>query len=453
MRASFWFLPSAIVTLAIGLAGALIALDASADWSIPHRWKLFFGAGAAGSRGLLSAVATSMITVAGVVFSITIVALSLASSQYTSRVLRNFMRDRVNQSVLGVFLGIFAYCLVVLRTIRGGDEGAFVPSFAVMGGLLLAFVGIGMLIYFIHHISIAIQASSIIAAAAHETIEAIDHLFPEELGCGREGAQERRADGETEQLNRLRWTALLATRTGFIESIEGDILFAFACDRDFVIRMERGVGEFVIEGTPLLSLASPTGDSNEDDCKEELLAAFVVGRQRTVQQDVGFGVRQIVDIALKSLSPSTNDTTTAVTCLQYLGAILARLASRNISSANREIQGQLRIIARGPSFESFLDEALIQIRQSARGNATVLRQMLLTLQEVVNATTSPTRRRVLKGHATFVRELARRTVDDSELPHIEQAMASLTKSLSPEAADESTGTDQPGQPTAKQVEM
>jgi len=160
MRASFWFVPAVIVLGAVGLAAAVIGVDANVKLRFVEAWPLLFGAGAAGSRGLLTAVASSMITVAGVVFSITIVALSLTSSQYTSRVLRNFMRDRINQVVLGVFVGIFAYCLVVLRTIRGGDEGAFVPSFAVLGGLLLAFVGIGFLIYFIHHIALSIQASS-----------------------------------------------------------------------------------------------------------------------------------------------------------------------------------------------------------------------------------------------------------------------------------------------------
>lgn len=182
MRASFWFVPAVIVLGAVGLATAVIGVDANVKLRFVEEWPLLFGAGAAGSRGLLTAVASSMITVAGVVFSITIVALSLTSSQYTSRVLRNFMRDRINQVVLGVFVGIFAYCLVVLRTIRGGDEGAFVPSLAVLGGLLLAFVGIGFLIYFIHHIALSIQASSIIAAVASETIAAVDHLFPNGLG-------------------------------------------------------------------------------------------------------------------------------------------------------------------------------------------------------------------------------------------------------------------------------
>ena len=147
-----------------------------------ERWPRLFGAGAEGSRGLLAAIASSMITVAGVTFSITIVALALASSQYTSRILRNFMRDRTNQTVLGVFVGVFAYCLVVLRTIRGGDEGAFVPALAVLGALLLAFVAIGFLIFFIHHIAASIQATSIIAAVAGETFEAVDRLFPTEVG-------------------------------------------------------------------------------------------------------------------------------------------------------------------------------------------------------------------------------------------------------------------------------
>ena len=180
-RSSFWFVPALLVLGAIALASALIFVDATGDPQVLRRLPMLFGAGAAGARGLLSVVAGSMITVAGTVFSITLVALSLTSSQYTSRVLRNFMSDRINQVVLGVFVGIFAYCLIVLRTIRAGDEGPFVPSLAVLGALILAVLGIAFLIYFIHHIAIAIQASSIIAAAAAETLATINRLFPEEL--------------------------------------------------------------------------------------------------------------------------------------------------------------------------------------------------------------------------------------------------------------------------------
>jgi uncharacterized membrane protein len=182
LRSSFWFVPAVIVCAAVTLALALIETDRMLAQSVMDSWPRLFGAGAAGSRGMLSTIAGSMITVAGVVFSITIVSLSLASSQYSSRVLRNFMRDRANQTVLGVFVGIFAYCLVALRTIRGGDEGAFVPALSVLVAVALAFVGIAFLIFFIDHIGSSIQASQIIATVAKETLEAVDHLFPEDRG-------------------------------------------------------------------------------------------------------------------------------------------------------------------------------------------------------------------------------------------------------------------------------
>ena len=186
---SFWAVPAITVLGAVVLALAMIEIDQILDRNTLAAWPRLFGAGADGSRGMLSAIAGSMITVTGVVFSITIVALSLASSQYTSRVLRNFMRDRSNQVVLGVFLGIFAYCLVVLRTIRGGDEGAFVPGLAVLMAVALAFVSIGVLIFFIHHIGTSIQASHIVAAVAKDTLAAVDHLFPE-VGDPRDEAEE-----------------------------------------------------------------------------------------------------------------------------------------------------------------------------------------------------------------------------------------------------------------------
>jgi len=404
-RSSFWFVPLLIVLGAVGLATGLVILDATVELHVDTRWPLVFGAGAAGSRGLLSAVASSMITVAGVVFSITIVALSLTSSQYTSRVLRNFMRDRMNQAVLGVFVGIFAYCRVVLRTIRGGDEGAFVPSLAVLGGLVLAFVGIGYLIYFIHHISISIQASSIIAAAAEETIAAIDHLFPKGLGHNADedqvGSPPASPAGQT-------WTAIAASKTGYIESIDGDALLEWARKRDSVVRMERGIGEFVVEGSTLASVAGSHED--EDDIKTELNNVYVIGRQRTVEQDAGFGIRQIVDIAMRALSPGINDTTTAVMCVDYLGAILSRLAIRGIATPNRLDHGQLRVIARGPSFESLLAEAFDQIRQNAEGNVAVLTRQIQALEIIAGQTESVRRRQALRRQALLIAAVSERTV-------------------------------------------
>jgi uncharacterized membrane protein len=205
LQASLWFVPASIVLCAVALAVGLIEADALAGDELPERWPRLFGAGAEGTRGMLGAISGAQITVAGVVFSITVVALALASGQYTPRILRNFMRDRANQVVLGLFVGVFAYCLVVLRTVRGGDEGRFVPSLAVFFSFALALVGVGALIFFIHHIATAIQASNIIAAVAEETLAAVDRLFPQELGAGPEEAGEEDAgEGELERRSSCR---------------------------------------------------------------------------------------------------------------------------------------------------------------------------------------------------------------------------------------------------------
>jgi len=244
LRSSLWFIPSLIVLGTVVLAVALIETDSYGNReSLSEEWPRLFGAGAAGARGLLAAIASSMITVAGVTFSITIVALALASSQYTSRILRNFMRDRANQTVLGAFVGVFAYCLIVLRTIRGGDEGVFVPAVAVFVAVLLAFVAIGFFIFFIHHVAESIQASSIIEAAAEETLRAVDRLFPAEVG---EAPAERVENGDVSDLANRTWAPIPARKTGYIQRVDVNALFDVARALGAVVRMEKGIGEFII---------------------------------------------------------------------------------------------------------------------------------------------------------------------------------------------------------------
>jgi uncharacterized membrane protein len=405
LRSSLWFVPTLIVAGAVVLAFGLIEAD---PWlgkeRLVERWPRLFGAGAEGSRGLLAAIASSMITVAGVTFSITIVALALASSQYTSRILRNFMRDRANQAVLGVFVGIFAYCLVVLRTIRGGDEGAFVPALAVFAAVLLAFVAIGFLIFFIHHIATAIQATSIIDAVAGETLEAIDRLFPAEVG---DAAVESTGADQSIDLASHAWVTIPARMTGYIQGVDADALFDLAREQDVVVRMERGIGEFVIDGSPL---AAVTGKPPADTTIGRLNAAFTVGPYRTVHQDAPFGIRQLVDVALKALSAGINDTTTAITCIDFLGAILARLAERSIETPYRSDGGQVRVLTRGPTFPSILAEAFDQIRQNAEGNIAVLVRLLQILEILIERTSDDQRRRALRLQADLIVETAQRSV-------------------------------------------
>jgi len=409
LRSSFWFIPSLIVAGSIALAMALIEAHSteSAQWLT--RWPRLFGAGAEGARAMLSTIAGSMMTVVGVTFSMTLVVLALASSQYTSRILRNFMGDRVTQVVLGIFTAIFAYCLIVLRTIRSGDEGGFVPSLAVFLAVVMAIGGIGVLIFFIHHIAASIQASSIIASVANETMEAVDRLFPEKLG---QGPADDNEEQELLPLQERHWEAVPARRNGYIQSVDNGALLRLAREHETIVRMERGIGDFVVRNTTLASIAL------EHPIQEEIIAAlqaaYYIDRYRTVHQDCAFGVRQIVDMALRALSPGVNDTTTAVMCVDYLTAILSRLASRKIPSSLRYEAGELRIISIGSSFASLVAESFDQIRGSADGNVSIMLRMLGAIQTIGSLTARPDRRRALRDQVRWIAESAERTI---ESPH------------------------------------
>ncbi len=317
LQSSFWFVPALIVAVSIGIALALVEVDSRGGKEWLAGWPRLFGVGPEGARGILSTIAGSMMTVVGVTFSMTLMTLALASSQYTSRILRNFMRDRVTQVVLGSFAGIFVYCLVVLRTIRSSDGGEFVPKLAVSFSVVLAMGGISVLIFFIHHIASSIQASSIIASVAEQTMLAVDRLFPGTLGHGTVDDDE---DQTMPALPERNWQPVPVKGNGYIQSVDGAAPMRLAREHETIVRMERGIGEFAVEDTTLVSLALE--DAPENELLKDLQAAFSISRHRTLQQDSAFGIRQIVDIALRALSPSMNDTTTAVMCVDYLTAIL-----------------------------------------------------------------------------------------------------------------------------------
>jgi uncharacterized membrane protein len=425
LRSSLWFLPALIVVVSIAFAIALIEADSAGSHRWLTRWPRMFGAGAEGARGMLSTIAGSMMAVVGVTFSMTLMTLALASSQYTSRILRNFMRSRVTQSVLGIFAGIFTYCLIVLRTIRGGDEGVFVPSLAVFFGFVLALGGVGTLMFFIHHIASSIQASSIIASVAQETIDSVDRLFPEKLG---QGPCEDNDDHTLRLPAEQYWRTVPARQSGHIQNVDNASLLRLARDRKTIVRMERGIGQFVVRNTALASLALE--DPPDQETIAALQAAFRISRHRTVDQDIAFGIRQIVDIALKALSPSVNDTTTAVMCVDYLTAILARLAPRQIPPSRRYEDGELRVIAIGPTFEGLLVESFDQIRNNARGNVAIMLRMLGAFQTLAGLIAGPNRRRAFLDQVQWVAEMAERTVESAhDRSRINEQIARVREAL------------------------
>jgi uncharacterized membrane protein len=367
LRASFWFTPALITIFSMVAAGTLVELDSWKTSELAKWSPRLFGASADGSRAMLSAIATSMITVAGVVFSITIVSLSLTSTQYSPRVLRNFMRDGPTQIVLGVFVGIFAYCLIVLRTIRGPEDGDFIPSLAVMGGMAYALCGIAFLIYFIHHVAQSIQASSILSRITADTTSAIDHLFPETLG---EAADPKAAAQAIPR--HCRWVK--SRGTGYVVNVDSERLMELAEEIGRVIYLRAGVGDFVAEGGPLIGMDIAAEATDEQ--RDQLLGCMVLGRQRTVEQDAAFGLQQLVDVALKALSPGINDPTTACMCVDQLGALLARLAARRMPAPRRMKDGHLRVVVPAPDFGELLALGLGTIVHHSRGDLQVLDRVL-----------------------------------------------------------------------------
>jgi uncharacterized membrane protein len=335
------------------------------------------------------------------------------------------MSDRVTQVVLGIFAGIFTYCLIVLRTIRGGDVGGFVPSLSVAFSVVLAIGGIGTLIFFIHHIASSIQASSIIASVAQETLAAMDRLFPAKLG---QEPMDDEGDPSLLPSPKRDWQAIMAGRNGYLQSVDNAALLRLARDHKTLVRMERGIGDFVVQNTPLASLALEKPPDQE--IIAALRAAYSIDRFRTVHHDCAFGIRQLVDMALRALSPGINDTTTAVMCVDYLTAILARLAPREIPSSRRYEDGELRVIAIGQTFASLVAESFDQIRGSAAGNVAIMLRMLDALQTIASPTVGPTRRRVLREQAECIAELAERTIRSPlDRARFENHLAQVRKAL------------------------
>ncbi len=385
-RASLWLLAAVIIALMGALASAMIAIDRTLQLKLGEASR-FFASDPDGARTMLSTIATSMATIAGVVFSITIVALALAASQYTSRVLRTFVRDRANQAVLGVFIGVYLYCLLVLKSIGPEAPSPFVPSASLLVGVALALAAVACFIFFIHHISSSIQVANICHVVSRETLKVVDAL------CG-DGS---RAPGGLPPAGLppaiRHWQPVAGRALGYLQTIDLDGLCRIAAGLDTRIRLEASVGDFVVAGQRLASIdraQPPDGELQDQICR-----LFSVAPVRTIEQDIGFGIRQLVDIALKALSPSGNDTTTAVMCIDHLSAILCRLAGRELPNTLRYHDGVLRVAGISAGFADYLDQSFAQLLEAAPDNSSVLLRVLHALGRIADTGLAPERRRLV----------------------------------------------------------
>lgn len=414
IRSGFWFVPGVMTGAAVALAFATVALDESttlADWMVEQSWA--YTGGAEGASLVLSTISGSMITIAGVVFSMTLVALSLASSQLGPRLLRNFMRDTKNQVVLGTFVATFVYCLLVLRTIRRAGVDEFVPHLSVTVGVVLAIVSLGVLIYFIHHVSVSIQADEVVARVNAELIDGIDRLFPESTGHGEPRPVETLAGAGLPAAFEIEARPVGSDDDGYLQSIDLQALVTLAKDEDALIRLERRPGQYVVMGRPLVAVWP--GDRVTDSLEERINSAFILGHQRTAAQDIGFPIHQLVEIAVRALSPGINDPFTAITCIDRLGSSLHRLAQREMPSPfRRDEKDRLRVVVPAVTFPEIMNASFGPIRQYARSSAVVTIRLLETIAVVARATHRPDDRAALLRQAEMIVRGAREALPEDE---------------------------------------
>ena len=418
-----------MVCLAVVLAIATVELDRAATAGWLQRLSWIYSGGAEGASLLLGTVAGSMIAIAGTVFSMTLVALSLASSQLGPRLLRNFMRDTANQVVLGTFVATFVYCLLVLRTVRRADEAAFVPHLSASVGILLAMVSIGVLIYFIHHVSVSIQADEVVARVSRELHDGIDRLFPGHLS--KSASQVSNAPGEAVLpaafANEAR--SVGAVQDGYLQRIDADALMDLAVREDLLLRLERRPGHYLVEGRALVRVWP--GDRLTESLVGRINAAFVSGNQRTGAQDVEFSFQQLVEIAVRALSPGINYPFTAIVCVDRLASGLCRLARRDMPSAQRfDRHGNLRLVAPGPTFVGIVDVAFNQIRQSARSNPAVAIRLLDAIRQIAGHVQRAADSASLQRHANMIVRAAQVDVPEpDDLSAVEAAFTAATQAL------------------------
>ncbi len=377
IQSSLWFL-SGLLTFAGGvMAWVVLRFD---TWRIasemdPLSWT--FGGGADSARQILSTIAGSMITITGVTFSMTMVALVLAAGQYSPRVLRTFTRDRTSQVVLGVFVGTFVYTLLILRSIRGGDD-AYVPAVGVTLAILLAIVSLGLFLLFIHHIATSIQASSLIENVARETLEEIERLFSDDValvGPARGGSSTTPLPAEGR---------IATSSSGYIQSFDTGALVRAATEAGACVDLRLGPGDFVSGGVPIAVVSDPAA---VPALEEALESALSLGHQRTVREDPAYGFRQLIDIAVKALSPGINDPTTASNAVDHLGSLLAAVADRDWPESEfRDEEGEVRLRVPGAAFGDYVELACSQIRHYARDDRPTLGRLLDALGQAALVT-------------------------------------------------------------------
>lgn len=383
---AFWLLPILMVFSSLFGAFALVHIDQSKTVSLSNLQGWLYDGGATGARTLLGTVAGATIGVAGTVFSITIAALSLAAGQMGPRLLRNFTRDRGNQLTLGILLGTFSYSLVVLRSIRTEPEGGFIPHLSLGVGLLLAFACVAMLVYFVGHVAGRISVETVIELVSEDLRSAIRQLTVEkpQPRCPPEGY----------------WNGSLPlrdSRRGYLQHLDEEGLATWAAKHRVTIRLLIGPGDYVFPGATVALVNPPA-----DDAEAAIRNATALGATSSISSDLRFAVRQLVEVAVRALSPGINDPHTAISVLDRLGAALCDLVPLHLPSGVSIRGSRPVLVVPHVQYDQLLGTMFHMIRQSAGAQPAISIRMIEVMTQVASCERDPTRLSALSHHADLV---------------------------------------------------
>jgi uncharacterized membrane protein len=431
MRTNLWFVPLLEVVAAVALFAITYALDRAAFTGVIHTpsWALRGSPDAA--RQILTSVAAAIITVVGVVFSIVIVALTLTSTQFGPRMLRNFIRDPGTQVTLGTFVGTFVYAILAVGSIGQQSRGNFVPHISITVTLALLVLDLGVLIYFIHHIATQIQLPQVIASIAGDLAKAI------ETQAGNIAAT-KAAPSPVATLAALGSAGGLvaAPRSGYLQFIRRRTLVRIAAGADVVIHVMHRPGHFLVQGHPY---ATVWPADRAEVVARELARSHVTGPYRTLAQDVSFGLDQLVEIALRALSPAVNDTFTAITCIDWIGDSLYKVTGNwQPRHVYTDDQGNVRAITTEPTYQRLVERSFEKVRQAAKGMPAIMIRQLDVLAKIIQRAASDLDRAFLAEQAAMIERLAVATVDEpADLADVRRAYHGVISQVASAELDQS----------------
>lgn len=371
LASAFWLLPALMVGVGVLLGAVLPLVDASIGVRLVGQPE--------SARSILATIATVTVSVAGLAFSVMVVALVLASQQLSPRVMRTFRSRKLNQAVLGMFVATFVYSLLVLRSVGTGADETYVPDISVLVAVVAAIGAFGLFIAFVGQMVYALEASSIIKRIAEEGRAGASEPYPSGVGHPPRGpaAAQQRAGARTP------WPGLAVTSptAGYLLTIRGAEMVEIATEHDALVAQEVMIGDFVVSGDVVARLWC--ADGVRDRVEHGVLDAMELGPERTPAHDLRFPVRQLADVALRGVSPSTNDPTTAANAMNSLADILVRIARQERPAAVRlDDRGVERLITRSPDLDHIVRLGFEQVRVKASTHPVLCAHLLELLAKI-----------------------------------------------------------------------